>query len=70
MHGEIGHIYTILIPKFNVKCNMGDFGENENVVFVVVVNRICIVFILCSVSFIACVALYAVFCLSVVCYFV
>jgi hypothetical protein len=33
-------------------------------------NRICIVFILCSVSFIAFVDLCAVFCLSVVCYFV
>jgi hypothetical protein len=30
-------------------------------------NRICTVFILCSVSFIACVILCAVFCLSVVC---
>jgi hypothetical protein len=38
--------------------------------FVVVENRICIVFILCNVSFIACVVLCAVFCLSVVCYFV
>jgi hypothetical protein len=33
-------------------------------------NRICIVFILCSVSFIACVISCNVFCLSVVCYFV
>jgi hypothetical protein len=33
-------------------------------------NHICIVFILCSVSFIACVVLCAVFCLSVGCYFV
>jgi hypothetical protein len=41
------------------------------IVFVVVENnRICIVFILCSVSFIACVVLCAVFCLSMVCYFV
>jgi hypothetical protein len=31
-------------------------------------NRICIVFILCSVSVITCVVLCAVFCLSVVCY--
>jgi hypothetical protein len=33
-------------------------------------NCICIVFIICSVLFIACVVLSAVFCLSVVCYFV
>jgi hypothetical protein len=33
-------------------------------------NCICIVFIVCSVSFIVCVDLCAVFCLSVVCYFV
>jgi hypothetical protein len=38
------------------------------IVFVVVVNRICIVLILCSVSFIVRVVLCAVFCLSVVCY--
>jgi hypothetical protein len=34
------------------------------------INRICIVIILCSVSFVTCVVLCAVFCLSVVCYFV
>jgi hypothetical protein len=33
-------------------------------------NCICIVFIVSSVSFIVCVVLSAVFCLSVVCYFV
>jgi hypothetical protein len=33
-------------------------------------NCICIVFIMCSVSFIVCVVLCSVFCLSVVCYFV
>jgi hypothetical protein len=33
-------------------------------------NHIYIVFILCSVPFIACGVLCAVFCLSVVCYFV
>jgi hypothetical protein len=30
--------------------------------------RVCVVFIVCNVSFIVCVALCAVFCLSVVCY--
>jgi hypothetical protein len=40
------------------------------IVFVVVENHICIVFILYSVFFIACVVLCAVFCLSVVCCFV
>jgi hypothetical protein len=49
-------VYSILvfinINLFNCSC--------------VVANHICIVFILCSVSFIACVVLCAVFCLSVV----
>jgi hypothetical protein len=40
------------------------------IVFGVVVNRICIVFSLCTVSFTACVVSCAMYCLSVVCYFV
>jgi hypothetical protein len=66
------YIYTylyrrrdIIVRIFNI--NLFNCGCN---CFCCSKNHICIVFILCSVSFIACVVLCAVFCLSVVCYFV
>jgi hypothetical protein len=52
--------YLFFNNLFNCSCNYFCCSE----------NHICIVFILCSVSFIACVVLCAEFYLSVVCYFV
>jgi hypothetical protein len=54
------YLFLININLFNCSCNCFCCSE----------NHICIVFILSSVSFIASVVLYAVFCLSVLCYFV
>jgi hypothetical protein len=54
---------------FTVKCTACIIFFNINV-YICSCNCICSVFIVCSVSFIVCVVLCALFCLSEVCYFV
>jgi hypothetical protein len=62
-------VYSILVFINIVNCSCNCFFVVVKIIFALY-NRNCKVSIVCSMSFIACIVLCAVFYLSVVCYFV